>query len=94
MWMHEDYDSTVITNDVSLLKLDEPLQFNEYVQPLRLAETGEQFPSSELNIVMQRVLTAISYEYFRDQGKSTLRPVYRLALDLREGAVFFVDSML
>jgi hypothetical protein len=40
MWMHEAYDSHVITNDVSILKLDAPLQFNEYVQPLPLAESG------------------------------------------------------
>ena len=26
---HEGYDSSIITNDVSLLKLDEPLEFNE-----------------------------------------------------------------
>jgi hypothetical protein len=43
MWMHEAYDSHVITNDVSILKLDAPLQFNEYVQPLPLAESGRNF---------------------------------------------------
>ena len=26
---HEGYDSSIITNDVSVLKLDEPLEFNE-----------------------------------------------------------------
>ena len=38
---HEDYDSYDITNDISLIKLSEPLQFNEFVQPVKLAETGE-----------------------------------------------------
>jgi len=41
MWKHENYDHTVITNDVSLLKLDEPLEFNEFVQPLPLAAAGD-----------------------------------------------------
>jgi len=41
MWKHEGYDSSIITNDVSVLKLDEPLEFNEYVQPLPLAPKGD-----------------------------------------------------
>lgn len=42
MWKHESYDSSTITNDVSLLRLDEPLEFNEYVQPMKLAELGSE----------------------------------------------------
>jgi len=42
MWRHEDYDSSIITNDVSILKLAEPLTFNEYVQPMRMANVGEE----------------------------------------------------
>ena len=38
---HEDYDSYDITNDISLIKLSEPLEFNEFVQPVKLAEFGE-----------------------------------------------------
>ena len=38
---HEDYDSYDITNDISLIKLSEPLEFNEFVQPVKLAEVGE-----------------------------------------------------
>jgi len=41
MWKHESYDHNIITNDVSVLKLDEPLEFNEYVQPLPMAEKGD-----------------------------------------------------
>jgi len=40
MWMHEEFDPTVFTNDISILKLDEPLEFNEWVQPLPLAAMG------------------------------------------------------
>ena len=29
MWMHEQFDPAVFTNDISILKLDEPLEFNE-----------------------------------------------------------------
>ena len=41
MWQHEDYDHNIIINDVSVLELDEPLEFNEYVQPMKLAEQGK-----------------------------------------------------
>jgi len=42
MWKHENYDSSIITNDVSILKLETPLEWNEYVKPMRLAEKGEE----------------------------------------------------
>lgn len=38
---HEDYDSYDITNDISLIKLSEPLELNEFVQPVKLAASGE-----------------------------------------------------
>ena len=41
LWPHEDYDSNEFTNDISLLKLSEPLVFNEFVQPIKLAESQE-----------------------------------------------------
>ena len=41
MWQHEDFDHGTFTNDVSVLELDEPLEFNEYVQPMRLADQGK-----------------------------------------------------
>ena len=41
LWPHEDYDSNEFTNDISLLKLSEPLVFNEFVQPIKLAESEE-----------------------------------------------------
>ena len=41
MWIHEQFNLTDFTNDVSLLKLAEPLEFNEFVQPLPLAPQGD-----------------------------------------------------
>merc|ERR1712013_803461 len=41
MWQHEDFDKFNFTNDVSVLELDEPLEFNEFVKPLLLAEQGQ-----------------------------------------------------
>ena len=41
MWMHEQFNHTDFTNDVSLIKLAEPLEFNEFVQPLPLAPQGD-----------------------------------------------------
>ena len=46
---HEDYDSYDITNDISLIKLAEPLEFNEFVQPAKLAETGEMVEGNKKN---------------------------------------------
>jgi len=45
MWTHEGYVYNVwrkiLINDVCLLKLDAPLEFNEYVQPLAMAPKGD-----------------------------------------------------
>jgi len=40
LWRHENYDHNVITNDVSVLRLDEPLVFDDIVKPMKLAEPG------------------------------------------------------
>jgi len=42
-WRHEDYDHNTITHDTSVLKLDEPLVFDEYVQPMPLAPNGTEW---------------------------------------------------
>ena len=52
---HEDYDSRTITNDVSIIKLSEPLEFNEFVQPVTLAETGEMVEGKDFHKYWRRV---------------------------------------
>merc|ERR1711915_350945 len=37
---HEDYNSFTISNDISLLQFSEPLVFNDFVQPIAIAEAG------------------------------------------------------
>merc|ERR1712212_42405 len=37
---HEDYNGFTISNDISLLKLSEPLSFNDYVQGIALPAPG------------------------------------------------------
>jgi hypothetical protein len=37
---HEDYDSSIIVNDVSLIKVDAPFVFNDNVKPIALPEQG------------------------------------------------------
>ena len=41
MWQHENYDSSIIVNDVSILKLAEPLVFSDTVKALPLAAVGK-----------------------------------------------------
>ena len=41
MWQHEEFDRNLFTNDVSVLELDEPLEFNEFVRPIKIAELGQ-----------------------------------------------------
>jgi len=41
MWQHSAFDKFNFTHDVSVLELDEPLEFNEFVKPLQLAEQGQ-----------------------------------------------------
>jgi len=38
-WRHENYDHHTISNDISVLKLDEPLQFDDFVKPVQMAES-------------------------------------------------------
>ncbi|XP_072935174.1 chymotrypsin-2-like [Epargyreus clarus] len=43
IFVHEDYDGELITNDVSVVKVSTPIQFGDKVQPIQLADqnTGE-----------------------------------------------------
>ena len=54
MLAHEGYDPSTIENDISLIKLSEPLEFNEFVQPVKLAETGEMVEGT-LNKVAKHI---------------------------------------
>lgn len=38
--VHPEYDDWWITNDIALMVLSEPLQFDDYVQPIKLAKAG------------------------------------------------------
>ena len=49
MWQHEDFDHSTFTNDVSVLELDEPLEFNEYVQPMKPANQGKMVLAFDTN---------------------------------------------
>ena len=49
MWQHEDFDHSTFNNDVSVLELDEPLEFNEYVQPMKLANQGKMVLAFDTN---------------------------------------------
>uniref|UniRef100_A0A3B3CRK7 Serine protease 27-like n=1 Tax=Oryzias melastigma TaxID=30732 RepID=A0A3B3CRK7_ORYME len=40
---HPDYDSDTYNNDVCLLKLSAPVQFNQYIQPVCLASQSSAF---------------------------------------------------
>ena len=58
---HEDYDSYDITNDISLIKLSEPLQLNEFVQPVKLAASGEMVEGKDTYHIRYYHKNAFSY---------------------------------
>ena len=39
-WYHEDYESGTWLNDVSVIRLDKPLVFDDYVKPLPMVTKG------------------------------------------------------
>ncbi|CAH0600780.1 unnamed protein product [Chrysodeixis includens] len=74
--IHKKYDSSSIKNDISLIKVDKEIQFNDLVQPIQLpdADTGEgvelllsgwgriSYPGS-LPVHLQMInLTSVSFE--------------------------------
>merc|ERR1711915_221045 len=48
---HPDYSSQDLTNDICLLKLEKPLEWTEFVQPIALPEANEQTPAGTNAIV-------------------------------------------
>jgi len=46
--LHEDYSPYGTINDISLLKLDGFLSFNDYVQPIALPDAGERFTGTAI----------------------------------------------
>lgn len=50
--VHENYDSTTISNDISLIKLPVPIEFNEYIQPANLPVKSNTYSTySGLNAI-------------------------------------------
>ncbi|CAH1793633.1 unnamed protein product [Owenia fusiformis] len=47
--VHEDYSTTIkgSPNDIAILKLSEPITFNQYIQPICLPDDSEQFTPSD-----------------------------------------------
>ncbi|XP_063074498.1 serine protease 33-like [Engraulis encrasicolus] len=41
---HPDFDPSTFTNDIALVKLREPVEFTDYIQPICLASNGSAFP--------------------------------------------------
>ncbi|XP_034566458.1 transmembrane protease serine 9 [Notolabrus celidotus] len=41
--IHPDYNTTTLENDISLLKLSSPVNFNDFILPVCLAESGSSF---------------------------------------------------
>ena len=44
VYSHEEYNVTNFSNDIAILVLDEPLEFNEYVQPIKIRESSWILP--------------------------------------------------
>ncbi|XP_029978044.1 chymotrypsin-like protease CTRL-1 [Sphaeramia orbicularis] len=44
--VHPDYNATLITNDIALMKLSSPVNFTDFIRPICLAGNGSQFTNS------------------------------------------------
>lgn len=44
--VHPDYNNTLFNNDIALLKLQSPVQFNDFIRPVCLASNVSQFHTS------------------------------------------------
>ncbi|XP_017012400.2 brachyurin-like [Drosophila takahashii] len=45
--VHKDYNATLISDDISLIKLPVPIDFNDYIQPAKLPVKGETYSTYE-----------------------------------------------
>ncbi|XP_055841242.1 brachyurin-like [Episyrphus balteatus] len=43
IFTHEEYDGTTITNDIALIKLPAPIEYNELIQPASLPKKSETY---------------------------------------------------
>lgn len=69
--VHEQWDSKTLTNDIALIKLPNPIQFNENIKPVNLPRRREQ----QKNFVNENVL-ASGWGKDSDQAQS-VSPVLR-----------------
>lgn len=49
--VHPHYDSLTFDNDIALMKLNESVSFNKYIQPVCLAAAGSTFHAGTINWV-------------------------------------------
>uniref|UniRef100_G3WF48 Peptidase S1 domain-containing protein n=1 Tax=Sarcophilus harrisii TaxID=9305 RepID=G3WF48_SARHA len=49
--IHPAFDRTTMDNDIALLQMTEPFQFNHYVHPVCLPKKGQEIPSSSMCVV-------------------------------------------
>ena len=44
LYLHPEYDRNVVNNDIALIKLKEPIHFNDHVRPVCLPNTPDRLP--------------------------------------------------
>lgn len=73
---HQSYDPTTLVNDIGIVKLSKPIQFNKNIQPISLGHTNPR--NGEAVIVSGWGLTSV-----RGQAPNLLRKLSAEVLDLQ-----------
>ena len=76
--VHPDYSSSDLTNDIGIIEVSEPFEFNDFVKPIVLAPEGEEYEEGDTCVVsgwgstfeggiVARYLRAVEVPYVNDE---------------------------
>lgn len=58
--VHENFHNLTLQNDIALLKLESPIEFNEYARPIQLPKQNQYIPDGENVTVLGWGMNAVS----------------------------------
>lgn len=92
--LHEQFNSVTHSNDVAILKLEEPLVLGDLVQPLSLPPDGEVVPGNTLCTVIGWGATIESGDFYKELQKAEMTTLTDEVCRTTYGAMAIEDSMM